>query len=210
MSNKLRTIWRSTATRITLVILVLCILSGTGWLWVQLTPGDPDKIAEAAKRALERGDVNTLIDLSWPKERETLNLQPRNVAAFLEDCIWMHGKTKYKMERIDDVTNVGINYRLTNAGSQDDGLKYPVYLLVMHYPGLFGRQKCYLQLGLTLNSLAFCVPTETGEAVDIKAGAHKYTELAGKHNIYGYWTHDAGFVFTKKYKNEHPDAKSWP
>jgi hypothetical protein len=208
--NKLKTIGRSTAARIMLVILLLCILSGAGWLWIQLTPGDPDKIAEEAKSALERGDVNTLIALSWPKEREVLNLQPRNVAAFLEDCIWMHGKTKYKMERTDAVTNTGINYRLTNAGSQDDGLRYPVYLQVMHYPSLFGRQKCYLQLGLTLNSLAFCVPTETGETVDIRTGARKYAELTAKHNIYGYWTHDSGFVYTRKYKSEHPNAEAHP
>ena len=100
MVNKLKTIGRSTAARIMLVILVICILSGAGWLWVQLTPGDPDKIAQEAKSALERGDVNTLIALSWPKEREVLNLQRSNVAAFLEDCIWMHGKTKYKMEKL--------------------------------------------------------------------------------------------------------------
>lgn len=125
--------------------LVLLMLVA-GW-WSFLRPPSADEVARMTANALSKGDVDTLLRLTLPEEREKLNLTPQGVRGLLDQTLYIHGLPgTLTAKRVQDYPVDQWLYDLTPKDGDTKGLHFPLPIMVTQRPD----GHWYLPLGYLL------------------------------------------------------------
>ncbi len=156
--------------------------------WLVFRAPSPDEVAQTATQALAKGDVETLVALTLPEEREKLNLTPRRVRAMLTETFYADGLPgPLRVKRTQEHPVDQFCYEITPVNGKTDfkGRVYPLTTMITQRPD--GRW--YLPLGYLL--LNTCNLPNQDDAtyparVRFRALARRYGIKGMRLNTFGY------------------------
>lgn len=169
-----------------LIAVVGVLLALSVW-WFALRPATPDEVASMTARALTKGDVDTLLRLTLPEEREKLHLTSTNVRAFLTETLYAHGLPgPLTVKRVQDYPIDQLQYEFSPMDGNMRGARYPLSIMITQRPN--GRW--YLPLGyLLLESSA--ISKEAQNVMDIH---RDFWKLADRFGILGIRLNTSGYA----------------
>jgi hypothetical protein len=148
-----------------------------------MQPASPDEIAQLTGKALSRGDVESLLQLTMPEERQKLRLTNDKVRGVLQDSLWAAGyPSSFQYEKRRQGSPDELTYRLTSSD-----LVRPVEVLITQD----NHQRWHLGLSHTLIS-AMLARAPRGTPDD---DSHLRTQLSRKFQILGERNNHTGYVF---------------
>ena len=152
-----------------------------------LRPLSRDEVARTTMQALERGDVETLLNLTLPEERLKLGLSRENVRAFLNQTLWSHGLPKgLSLTRKEQWPVDEVLYNASPVTQDGTRLHYPLTIMVTDSPS----KGWHLALGyLLFNSVA------VSEGKDnIPSLLPRFRTIAAENGINGLRTNVNGYM----------------
>jgi hypothetical protein len=154
-----------------------------------LRPLSRDDVATKTARALERGDVDTLLNLTLPEERTKLGLNRDRVRAFLTQTLWARGfprelsLTRSEQWPVDEVL-----YSASPSAGDSTGMHYPLSIMVTESP----TKGWHLALGYLLFS---SVAVSEGKENIMTLRPH-FDAIAAKNGILGLRTNVNGYMMS--------------
>jgi hypothetical protein len=152
-----------------------------------LRPLSRDDVATKTAKALERGDVDTLLSLTLPEERIKLGLNRKKVKAFLTQTLWARGFPRgLALNRSEQWPVDEVLYSASPSSGDSTGMHYPLSIMVTESP----TKGWHLALGYLLFS---SVAVSEGKENIMTLRPH-FHSIAAQNGILGMRTNVQGYM----------------